>query len=164
MQDALLSYFNGEKYAALVLTGLGIIALVAAAVFFPPRWGLRSFAVTLGILALIEIALGVGLYLRTGLQVSALLGQLGTDAPRLLAEEGARMARVQRNFIIVQYVEVAVIVGAAVVAMALKGRVTASGVALGLLIHAAVLLTFDMVAERRGALYVNALQIHRSAT
>jgi hypothetical protein len=32
------------------------------------------------------------------------------------------------------------------------------GVALGLLIHAALLLAFDLIAERRGAVYLDAIR------
>jgi hypothetical protein len=79
--------------------------------------------------------------------VAALLAQLDADSGRFFAAEGSRMARVQRNFVIIEYVELAIIVLAAVVA---KGRPTLTGVALGLLLHAAFLLAFDLTAERRG--------------
>ncbi|MGH7671895.1 MAG: hypothetical protein ACREMC_03280 [Gemmatimonadales bacterium] len=59
-----------------VLAALGVIGLAVAVLCWPARWGLRSFAVTLGILALSEIGIGVGLYLRTGPQVSGLLALL----------------------------------------------------------------------------------------
>src|SRR5688500_17180009 len=86
MQDALNAYFAGEEHAGLLLAGVGIATLALAAVFYQPRWGLRSFAVTLAVLALVEIAIGVGLYLRTGSQLTNLLAQLGTDSPRFFAE------------------------------------------------------------------------------
>jgi hypothetical protein len=54
--------------------------------------------------------------------------------------------------------EIAVIVVAAAVALTQKHRVWLSGIALGLLIHAALLLAFDLVAERRGAVYLEALR------
>ncbi|MGH7537434.1 MAG: hypothetical protein ACREMF_02260 [Gemmatimonadales bacterium] len=157
MPDALTIYFNGEKNAGLLLTGLGLLGLAAAALFFQPRWGLRSFAVTLAVLALIEIAIGVGLYLRTGPQVSGLLALLGSAATRFFADEGARMARVQRNFLVVQYIEAVVIVVATITALALRHRVAIAGIALGLLLNAA-LLAFDLVAERRGAAYLTTIE------
>lgn len=76
MQDPLMT-FNGEKNAGLLLIGIGLVGIAAAAVFFQARWGLRSLAVTLGVLALAQIALGVGLYLRTDPQVKGLIAQLG---------------------------------------------------------------------------------------
>lgn len=66
MHDALITYFSGEKQAGLLLTGLGILGLAAAVIFVQPRWGLRSFGITLAVFALIEMAIGVGLYLRAG--------------------------------------------------------------------------------------------------
>jgi len=157
MRDKIATYFTSEKNAGLVLALLGVIGLAAAVLFWPARWELRSFAVTLGVLALVEIGLGVGLYLRTGPHVGALVALLSSEASRFFADEGARMARVQRNFVVVQYVEVAVIVLAAITALALKHRATVAGIALGLLLNAAILLAFDIVAERRGAVYLGAI-------
>lgn len=156
MRDALVSYFTGEKHAGLLAAGVGLTALVAAAVFWQPRWGLRSFALALAIAGLAELAIGVGLYVRTGPQTERLLTRLAADPPALHAEEGARMTRVQRNF---EYLEVGwiVLVGAcAVCAVVFKQRATLSGVAMALLLHGAFLLAFDLVAERRGAVYLAA--------
>jgi hypothetical protein len=158
MRDALMIYFNGEKNAGLFLAGAGVAIVAAAAVLFRARSDFRSLAMTLGLLALAEIALGVGLYLRTDPQVSRLVAELGSDAARFSSDEGARMVRVQRNFVVIEYVEVAIILVSAIAALVWKGRPGASGVALGLLISASFLLTFDIIAERRGALYLHAVE------
>jgi len=158
MLDVLTTYFDGEKNGGLFLAGLGILAIVAATILVRPRFGLRSFAVTLIVLALIEIAIGAGLYLRTDAQVGRLASQLQSDPARFYAGEGARMDRVQRSFIIIQYVEIAVIAICAIMAFAFKRRPVTMGVALGLLIHAALLLAFDLIAERRGAVYLDAIR------
>lgn len=155
MQDALTIYFEGEKSAGLFLAGIGVAELAAAAVLV--RADLRSFAATIAVLALAEIALGIGLYLRTDPQVGRLVSQLVAEPARFHADEGARMARVQRNFVVIEYVELVLIIVSAVVAITQKGRPGLTGVALGLLISAAFLLTFDLVAERRGAAYLAAL-------
>ena len=164
MRDALMIYFNVEKNAGLFLAGAGVAIVAAAAVLFRARSDLRSLAVTLGVLALAEIALGAGLYLRTGPQVSRLAAQFGSDAARFSSDEGARMIRVQRNFVVIEYVEVAIIIVSAIVALVWKHRPAASGVALGLLISAAFLLAFDIVAERRGAVYLQALEALRTSS
>jgi len=157
MQDAMTVYFNGEKYAGLLLAGVATALLVAAAIMFRARLDLRAFALTLGILALAQIVLGVGLYLRTGPQVSRLVAQLHSDAAGFRAAESARMARVQSNFVVVEYVELAVIILTAVAAVAQKHAPGRSGIALGLLISASMLLAFDVIAERRGAEYLSAI-------
>jgi hypothetical protein len=45
--------------------------VTAAASMLRARVDLRAFAVTLGVLALAQIVLGLGLYLRTGPQVAS---------------------------------------------------------------------------------------------
>lgn len=158
MEQSLVTYFDGEKYGAVVIASMGLLAVVLAGILLPSRWELRAFAVTLGLVALAEIALGVGLFLRTGPQVTDLLAQLRSDPTAFFSDEGARMARVQRTFIIAQYVEMGVIVVGALVAFAQKNRFAVAGIALALLCHAAFLLAFDLIAERRGAVYLGALQ------
>ena len=157
MHDALVAYFDGEKYAGLLLAGAAAAMLIASAIMFRARLDLRPFALTLGVLALAQIALGVGLYLRTGPQVDRLVEQLQSNPPAFHSAEGTRMTRVQRNFVAIEYVEVAIIVVTALVAITQKTRPGLSGVALGLLITASILLAFDVVAERRGADYVAAI-------
>jgi len=44
-----MTYFNGEKNGGLILAGLRLAGLAAAAFLLQPRWGLRSFAVTLAL-------------------------------------------------------------------------------------------------------------------
>jgi hypothetical protein len=162
MQDALTLYFNREKYAGLFLAGIAIGVMVAAVIML--RTGpFRPFPVTMAIVALAEIGLGIGLYLRTGPQVRRLEEQLRLDAAAFHSAESSRMARVQRNFVVIEYAELIVIVVAAATAVLMKTRPGPAGVALGLAISASVLLAFDVYAERRGAEYVSALEAFRQS-
>ena len=161
MHDAMTIYFNGEKSAGLFLAAIGIVVIVGATLLFRARADYRSFAITLGLVALVEVAIGAGLYLKTDSQVSRLRAHLDSNAATLYADEGARMTRVQRNFVVIEYVEVALIVVAALVAVAQKGSHTVAGIALGLLINAALLLAFDLLAERRGAVYLAVIEAAR---
>jgi hypothetical protein len=154
MSDALNVYFDGEKHAGLLLAVFAVAVLVAAATVFRGGPALRSFAVTLGIVALAEIALGVGLYARTGPQVRRLTEQLDSDPEAFYSAEAPRMSRVQRNFVVIEYIELLIVVGSAITAISSKARPGLTGVALGLLISASVLLAFDLFAERRGAEYL----------
>jgi hypothetical protein len=161
MHNALTIYFDGEKNAGLCIAGIGLVGLAAAALFFQARWNIRSFAITLGVLSLVEIAIGVGLYLKTGPQVAGLVARLASDAPALYADEAARMVKVQRNFVYLEYAWIALIAICAVAAVALKARFRLTGVALGLLVSFSVILAFDLIAERRGAVYLEALRAHK---
>jgi hypothetical protein len=158
MQEAVLVYFQGEKSAGIVLLCIGIASLVSAVIFYQPRYALRSFAITLAVFAFLEIAIGAGLYLRTDPQVGRLIQQLQSDSAGFYRDEQARMERVQRNFVVIQYIEVAVILISAAAALLLKNRMVLSGVALAFLIHAVILLAFDIVAERRGGVYLAEIQ------
>jgi len=157
VQHAMTVYFDGEKYAGLLLAGAAVAVVVVAAIMFRAGGTVRPFAITLGTLALAEIVLGLGLYLRTGPQVKRLDEQLRSDSPQFYAAEAARMSRVQRTFVAIEYAELSIIVATAVAAVFLKARPGLAGVALGLLVTASVLLAFDLFAERRGADYVIAI-------
>lgn len=161
MSNALTIYFNGEKNAGLCLAGIGVVGLAAAALFFQARWNVRSFAITLGVMSLLEIAIGVGLYVKTGPQVAGLVASHAADAGRFFADEGARMAKVQRNFVMLEYTWIALIAASAVAAVALKARFRFTGVALGLLVNFTIILAFDLIAERRGAAYLSALRAQK---
>src|SRR5262245_2415472 len=120
MHDAMTIYFNGEKNAGLFLAAIGIVMFVGAAVLLRARPDYRAFAMTLGLLAIIEIAIGAGLYLKPDPQVSRLRAHLDADAAAFYADEGARMTRVQRNFVAIEYVEIALVLVSAIVAVARK--------------------------------------------
>jgi len=157
VNETLATYFDGEKNAGLLVAGVGLAVLGAAAVLFPERWGLRSFAITLAVGGVLEVALGLGLYSKTGPQVAKLVGQLASDPAGFYATEQARMAIVQRNFAYLEFGWLALIGSCAAVAVWKKHAPGASGVALGLLLTVVVILAFDLVAERRGAVYLDAL-------
>jgi len=157
MQPALTLYFDGEKYAGLLLAAIALASLAAAIVMYRASHELRAFALTIAIVSAAELALGAGLYARTGAQTNRLVQQLANDPNAFYSAEVQRMDRVQRNFVVIEYVELSIIIAAAIIAVSLKHRAGLTGVALGLLIPASMLLAFDIIAERRGAEYVSAL-------
>jgi hypothetical protein len=157
MQDAILEYFTGEKLAGVTLAAVGVVGLVAAGVLMMPRWELRPTAVVLAVMGLLQLTVGVGLWLKTGPQVESLLTLHAAEPGRMLAEEGARMAKVQANFVRLEILWVALMAAAAAAVLTQKERPTLWGVCLGLALHAGFMLVFDAVAERRGAVYLAAL-------
>ncbi|MFN0062693.1 MAG: hypothetical protein ACKVPX_09270 [Myxococcaceae bacterium] len=162
MQSALTTYFTGEREGGLLvaLVGAGLLAVAALLV---GRGDLRPFAVTLGIWGFLALSVGVGLTLKTPAQVAGLLNQLGTDAQAFFAAEAPRMARVQRNFEILERIWFLFILVGAWVALRWKTHATVNGIALGILVGASVVLAFDIIAERRGAVYLKALEQERAA-
>jgi hypothetical protein len=67
------------------------------------------------------------------------------------------MAAVQRNFVILEIAWIAILAVSAITAVVFKQRPTPNGIALGFVVAAATLLCFDLVADRRGAIYYAAL-------
>lgn len=158
MNEAIATYFAGEKHGGLVLAGVGLAMLITAVVLFPARLELRSLAITVGVWGLLQLGIGLGLFLKTDGQVAALQTQLATSKEAMTAAELPRMEKVQKNFVVLEVVWVAMIIVGAIVAWRLKENSAVCGVALGILINASVLLAFDIVAERRGATYLAALK------
>lgn len=162
MKDAILTYFEGEKGGGLAAAAMGLFSLVAAGALStrfatPGGAELRPFTIALGVLGLLELAIGVGLYAKTGPQVAALLERLETEPAAFYASEGARMAKVQKAFVTLEIVWCVLISAGAIVAVTQKLRPLPSGIAIAVVLTAAFFLAFDLVAERRGALYYTAL-------
>jgi hypothetical protein len=155
MNEAIAAYFSGEKNGGLVLAGVGVAMLVTAVVLFPARLELRSLAITVGVWSLLQLGIGLGLFLKTDSQVATLVAQ---EKSAMLTSELPRMEKVQTNFVVLEVVWVAMIIVGALVAWRMKESSAVCGVALGILLNASVLLAFDIVAERRGATYLAALK------
>ena len=98
--------------------------------------------------------MGAGLYARTDAQVATLRAQLDREPSAFFAAERPRMERVQRNFVWVERVELALLVVGVVLALAGKGAPVAWGVGTGMVVQASVMLAFDLLAERRGAAWL----------
>lgn len=157
MNESLTTYFDGEKNAGLVLAALGVIALASAAMMFPERLGLRALGATLAVFALLELAIGLGLYFKTGPQVERLNAQLTADPKAFVEAEKPRMEAVQRNFRVLELTWLGLIALTAPTAFFFKEHTTVSGIALGVLLNVSVVLTFDIIAERRGSVYLGAV-------
>ena len=155
MHEALTTYFAGEKNAGAVLAAIGLV--MGAAALMAARGQPKALAYTLAACAVLELAIGVGLYLKTDPQVARLSELLANDAAAFYAAEQPRMVTVQRNFVLLEGAWLVLITGSAVVAVWKKANPTASGIALGLLINTCLFLAFDVVAERRGSIYLAAL-------
>jgi hypothetical protein len=114
----------------------------------------RAMAWPLLVLGLAELALGVGLFARTGPQVASLEEGLGARPAATAAVELARMERVNRSFRAILAVEAAVLlVGLALALAPRAGRPAWAAVGMGLVLEAAALLVFDLFAERRALAY-----------
>jgi hypothetical protein len=155
-------YFLGERQAGLCAAGLGLASLLFALWLFRGASPFRSMMIPLGLVGLLQLGVGLGLFFKTPAQVAAVeagLAQAEAGArATALDHETARMARVQKNFVVLKMVWLGLIVlglGLALLGPARSGLV---GVGLGILLQAAVMLAFDLFAEARGHSYFTWLQ------
>ena len=157
MKEQVVTYFVGEKQGALILLVVGTIALASALALVATRSSHRGMAVPLVLFALFELGIAGVLLARTEGQVAALLDHLAR-APAVMAhDELARMGPVMRNFAIVIVVELVVLAGGVVLALAFRSDFAfAAGV--GCIAQASFLLVFDLFAQRRGQQYVDVLR------
>lgn len=152
--DAIDQYFGGEQSAALLLQALGLAA--AGFSFWLWRSGhpLRAMVFSLALVAMGQLAVGVGLYARTPAQVTALRRDLVERPVEARDAERARMVAVQRSFVWIERIEALVILLGVALVLLRRDHPTAVGVGMGLAIQGAVMLAFDVFASQRGAAWL----------
>lgn len=159
LTESLTVYFDGEKSAGVVLAVIGALALAWGGLIVRRGAGdLRGVLWPVMLVGALQLAVGVGLYARTDAQVASLRTQLDREPAAFFTAERARMEKVQRNFVVIEWVEVALLVVGIALALGLKGSVVAWGVGAGMVVQAGVMLAFDLLAERRGAAWLDAIR------
>jgi len=152
VRAAVLQYFQGEKLAGIACLPVGaILAAIAIALFV--RGGPRAAAWPLAIGALILLGLGVVLAVRSDGQASTLITRLDAAA---LATETARIRRVVGTFTMLKVLWCTLIAGG-VAATYLFDKPWVRPLAIGIIVVAALLLIFDLVADVRARTYLTAL-------
>jgi hypothetical protein len=157
--EVIAVYFRGEKAEAALILLAGALSLVAALwLWFSVREPFaRGLAASLLLTAALGLGVGGGVYFRTDAQVAALQQLQRSDPARFAAEEGPRIRQVVKSFGIYRLCY-AVAVLLALLFVFVLGRPLYHGLAVGLLILAALGLTIDYYAEARAARYVEGLE------
>ena len=159
VDDVIRAYFAGEKSEAALILLAGIAALAMALwLWFSIREPFaRGLASTLLLVAALGLGVGGTVYFRSDAQAQQLVELLRADPTRFDAEEGPRIRQVVKSF--GQYrIAYAIAVILALVFVFLLGRPIFHGLAVGLLILAALGFTIDYYAEARAAAYLRALE------
>jgi hypothetical protein len=160
MRGDMRRYFAGETAEAWAFGGLGVLSVGAGGgLLLGGRDVTRGASVPLFAVGVIQLALAIGLWVRTPPQVAGFEAQL-TAAPQAWREEETkRMEGVMRGFAIYKAAEVGLFFGG--LALSGAGGVSQSDFALGagfaLAAEALVMLILDFYAEGRGRLYQAAL-------
>jgi hypothetical protein len=158
MNDPIAVYFAGEKHGALWCFGLGVAAAAFAVWVWRTQPQFRMMTIPVGLVALIQLGIGVGLYARTDKQVAHLRADLAEDHAVARSKELNRMERVNASFTMVEIVEAILIVAGLAMALAFRARPMVTAIGLGLLLQASVMLAFDSFAEHRAHVYTEWLR------
>jgi drug/metabolite transporter (DMT)-like permease len=170
MHDAetiLQTYFAGEKSEAMLIMLAGAVCLAGAVLlWFQVREPFaKGLAGGLLLMAALGLVVGASVYFRTDAQVRQLTHTYQTDPATFAAREGPRIRQVVRSFGWYRMAYAAAVLAALLLVFAL-GQPAHHGLAVGLLLLAALGLTIDFHAERRARTYVDALEsqgaLHRA--
>lgn len=155
MFQAMREYFHEEKTAAkLAIFGSAIAGGSGVYLMTQSDLGRGAGYALIGVAA-IGLAVGGGVYFRTNSQLRRLEDQLDANPLDYKREEGERMARVNAQFRILKIAEYSILgLGVATtVTGALKQADLTTGVGIGMIIDAGLLLLFDHFAETRAHVY-----------
>jgi cation transport ATPase len=159
VESVIRTYFAGEKSEAALIALAGLVALVAAFwLWFAIREPFaRGLAAALLLTALLGLGVGGGVYARTDAQVRQLVELQRADPGRFAAEEGPRIRQVVRSFGGYR-IGYAIAIVLALGFVFVPGKPLFHGLAVGLLVLAALGLTIDHYAEARAAGYLRGLE------
>ena len=159
LRTELVHYFGLEKSWTIGLALFGLAALGLALFLWFARGPYRGAALPIGLFALLELSVGIGVAARTSDQVAGLLEQVERTSD--MAEERLRMERIVRTFEIVKVAELVLLATGVALTYALRSSHFAFAVGVGLIAQCGALLVFDLIAERRAEPYLAALRALR---
>jgi hypothetical protein len=158
MTEQMIAYFSAEKNEALLFMIAGLAAIAVSAYLAFTGSAYRGMIYPLTAVALIQLAVGGGVFFRTEAQLAGLQSQLRDDPHGLQKTELARMATVMRNFNYYKALEIGLLAAGVILVLVWPGKQTLYAVGIGLIIQSALMLTLDLFAEQRGREYIAALQ------
>jgi hypothetical protein len=154
--ETISTYFSAERAESLLFMAVSAIALAASAYFVVVlrKPFFNGMAVTLSVVAVLQMIVGVTIYQRSP-QDTARVQQMVQSSPKQLqSEEVPRMQTVIRNFKIYLGVELALLIlSIAVMALSTPAGFM-RGAAIGLAIQAVFTAVLDLAATRRGDVYL----------
>lgn len=158
MHAAVISYFSGEKRESLLFLIAGGAAIAVSVWFWMARSPQRAMGWPLAAVALIQLVVGWTVYSRTDRQARDLHTLLAKDPPAFAGAEIPRMEAVRKSFRIYKAIEIALLVAGLAGMLFLRARPGFYWASLGLALQAALMLVFDLIAERRADVYVEQIR------
>ena len=164
--DFITIYFTEERIQSLFFIIIGVITLLLAAIFLfiIKHSFFKGMAISLLVIALIQLSVGISIYKSSLKDIERINHFMRQEPQKITIEEIPRMEKVIDNLIIYKLIEVLLIaVGIIVWLIFNKSPQTYwKGLALGLIIQSSVMLSLDLIAEKRAKNYCIELQLIKS--
>ena len=161
MSRRMHTYFRGELDAASMALGLGAgSGWVGGMLLAQATDGSRAASVPMLAASLAEVAIGIGLFVRTPGQVEDLDALIASDPARYVAEEGARMEGVIHRFGLLNIAETTLLLSGAITTTigAVLDENRAVGAGVGVVAVATIAMGFDALADARAERYMGAIR------
>jgi len=156
------AYFTEEKIESLffILTG-GIAVLLASFFLLIIKYSFfKGMAMPLLVIGLIQLSVGISVYNRSEKDIERVTQMILSEQSKINAEELPRMEKVMKNFTVYKWIEIILIITSAILLIIFYASPQTywKGLALGLLIQSIMMLSLDVLAEKRGQVYIEQLQ------
>ena len=157
-------YFMAEKQAGLLFLIIGGVAVLLAVVFLffiktnPSFY--KGMAVPLILIGLLQLIIGYTVFSRSDKQRMDVSYKIGMDPGFVKNTEQPRMEKVQKNFTIYKYAEIALLITGIVLIVMYMANADKSfwyGLGIALVVQSIICLSADVVAAKRGGAYLNEL-------
>lgn len=160
-------YFTAEKQESLLFIIVGTLAIGAAIAFyfFIRSAFFKGAAIPFLLIGLLQLVVGFTVYHRSDEDRIRNVYAYDMNPGELKEKELPRMAKVNRNFVIYRWVELALLVTGMILSMMYgqnPGRSFWYGFGIALILQAGITLTADYFAEKRGLEYFRGLQSYVS--
>jgi ABC-type xylose transport system permease subunit len=155
-------YFIAEKNESLLFIILGIAAIILALVFFfylKTNW-YKGAAIPFLIVGIMHFIVGVTVYKRSDGDRQRNVYAYDLNPGELKAKELPRMEKVNRNFVVIRYFEIVLLLIGLGLIFSFKNNLDKNfwvGLGMALAVEAVVSLGADYFAEKRAKEYTNGL-------
>jgi hypothetical protein len=159
VEAILRTYFSGEKSEAALILLAGVACLLGAVWlwFWVRQPFARGLAASLLLVAALGLVVGGSVYFRSDAQLRQLIQLQQADPGRFAAQEAPRIRQVVKGFGLYR-LGYALAILLALAFVFVVGKPLFHGLAVGLLLLAALGFTIDYFAEARAIQYVQALE------
>ena len=156
-------YFAAEKSESLLFIFIGIAAVILAIVFFffLKTNFYKGIALPLVLIAIIQITAGYTIYKRSDADRKRNTYAYDLNPSELKGKEIPRMEKVNKNFVLYRWIEIALIIAGLVLIFLYRSNPVKDflyGLGIGLAIQAFIMLGADYFAEARAKDYAKGLK------